>query len=70
MARKFAEPERIDNYEEISTDTHWSFLFHLQEALLLALRERGTLTPMQHRHAEEKLRQQRRDRTKQKQEEP
>ena len=63
-ARQFAELQQIDNNEAITKDTHYDFLYHLQSALLLALREQGRLNAMQHRHAEEKLRQQRRDRAK------
>ena len=64
MARKFAQLQRIDNNETITQETHFEFLYHLQCAVLLALRERGTLNEMQYRHAEEKLKQQRRDRAK------
>ena len=46
---------------------NYEFYFHLQSALLLALREQGRLSPMQHRHAEERLKKQRKDRAKQKQ---
>ena len=64
MARKFAELHRIDNNEVITNETHYEFLYHLQDALLLALREQGILNIMQYHHAEEKLKQQRRDRAK------
>lgn len=64
MARQFAELERIDNNEAITKETHYEFLYHLQSAMLLALREQGRLGAMQHRQAEEKLKQQRRDRAK------
>ena len=64
MARRFAELQRIENNEEITKETHYEFLYHLQSAMLLALREQGRLSAMQHRHAEEKLKQQRRDRAK------
>lgn len=63
-ARQFAELQQIDNNEAITKDTHYDFLYHLQSALLLALREQGRLNAMQYRHAEEKLKQQRRDRAK------
>ena len=69
MAKKFAQLQRIDNNEQITMESHYEFLYHLQSAMLLALREQGRLSPMQHRHADEKLRKQRRDRAKRKQEE-
>ena len=61
MARQFAELQRIDNNEVITKETHYEFLYHLQSALLLALREQGRLNIMQYRHAEEKLKEQRRN---------
>ena len=64
MVRQFAKLQRIDNNEEITKDTHPQFLYHLQSAILLALREQGRLNAMQYRYAEEKLKQQRRDRAK------
>lgn len=64
MARQFAILQRVDNNEEITKETHYEFLYHLQNSLLLALREQGRLNAMQQRHAEEKLKQQRRDRAK------
>ena len=64
MARLFAQLQRIDNTNVITWENHYEFLYHLQNALLLALRERGRLDAMQYRHAEEKLKQQQRDRMK------
>ena len=64
MARQFAQLQHIDNNEAITKETHYEFLYHLQSAMLLALREQGRLDVMQHRHAEEKLKQQRRNRAK------
>ena len=64
MSRRFAELRSIDNNEEITKETHYDFLHHLKSAILLALREGGKLNAMQYRHAEEKLKQQRRDRAK------
>ena len=64
MARRFAELQRIDDNEAITKETHYEFLYHLQSVMLLALREQGTLNAMQYRHAEEKLKRQRRDRAK------
>lgn len=64
MVRKFAELQRIDNNEVITKETHYEFLYHLQSAILLVFREQGRLNAMQYRHAEEKLKQQRRDRAR------
>lgn len=64
MTRKFGALQRIDNNEAITKEKHYDFLYHLQNAMLLALREQGRMNAMQHRHAEEKLKQQRRDRAK------
>ena len=64
MARRFAELQHIENNEEITKETQYEFLYHLQSAMLLALREQGRLDVMQHRHAEEKLKRQRRNRAK------
>lgn len=69
MGRKFAKLQQIELNEPITKENNYEFLYHLQRALLLALREQGLLNPMQHRHAEEKLRKQRRDRARRKQEE-
>ena len=69
MARKFAKLQRIEHNEPITVESHYEFLYQLQHALLLALREQGRLSPMQLRHAQEFLRKQRRDRAKRKQEE-
>ena len=64
MKRQFANLQHIDNNEAITKETNYEFLYHLQSAMLLALREQGRLNAMQHRHAEEKLKQQRRNRAK------
>ena len=69
MDRKFAKLDRIEHNEPITKESNYEFLYQLQSGLLLALREQGRLSPMQHRHADEKLRKQRRDRAKRKQEE-
>ncbi len=63
-ARKVPKLQSIENNETITKETHYEFLYHLQSAMLLALREQGRLNAMQHRHAEEKLKQQRRDRAR------
>ena len=70
MARKFAKLQRIEHNEPITKENNYAFLYQLQHALLLALREQGRLSPMQQRHAEEHLKKQRRDQAKRKQEEP
>ena len=62
MSRQYAKLQSIENNEAITPETHYEFLYHLQNALLLALREQGRLNPMQYRYAEEKLKQQRRNR--------
>lgn len=69
MARKFAKLDRIEHNEPITMESNYKFLYQLQSALLLALREQEILDPTQYRYAEEKLKQQRRDRAKGKQEE-
>ena len=64
MTRRFASLHRIDNNEEITKETHYDFLYHLQSAVLLALHEQGRLNVIQYHYAEEKLKQQRQDRAK------
>ena len=64
MEKQFALLQHIENNEKITKENHYSFLYHLQSALLLALREYGMFTAMQHRHAEERLKQQRLERAK------
>ena len=70
MVRKPIKLDRIEHNEPVTGDSHYEFLYQLQHALLLALREQGRLSPMHLRHAQEALRKQRRDRAKRKQEEP
>ena len=64
MEKQFAHLQHIINNEPITTDTHGEFLYHLQQAVLLALQEQGTLNAVQYRYAEENLKQQRRTRAK------
>ena len=64
MAKQFAVLQYIDNNEGITPENHYEFLYHLQSAILLALREQGKLNTIQYRHAEEKLKQQRLARAK------
>lgn len=70
MAKKYAKLDRIAHNEPITEENHDQFLWQLQTALLLALREQGRLSPMEYRQAEEALRKQRREGAKRKQEEP
>ena len=67
MAKKYAKLDRVEYNEPITEESNYEFLYQLQSALLLALREQKRLSPMQHRHAEERLKKQRKDRAKQKQ---
>ena len=48
----------IENDYRITRKTDSEFLYAFQKAVLLALLEDGTLTEMQYRYAEEKLRRQ------------
>lgn len=48
----------IENNHRITGKTDSEFLYEFQKAVLLALLEDGTLTEMQYRYAEEKLRKQ------------
>lgn len=66
MAKQFAKLQRIDNNEAITKETHYDFLYHLQSVILLALLEQGVLDTIQHRHGQEKLNSQRRDRARKK----
>ena len=68
MAIHYAKLVRIEHNEPITKDSNAPFLDRLQSALLLAIREQGWLSPMQHRYAEERLKQQRREHSRQMQE--
>ena len=48
----------LENHHTITRKTDSEFLYAFQKAVLLALLEDGTLTEMQYRYAEEKLRKQ------------
>ena len=50
--------ESSENDHRITRKTYSEFLYAFQKAVLLALLEDGTLTEMQYRYAEEKLRRQ------------
>ena len=64
MVRRFSELQRITDNEVITKETHYHFIYHLQSAMLLALREQGRLNAVQYHYAEEMLKQQRMDRAK------
>lgn len=60
MVIKYARLDKIDYDAPITAEDHSDFLDILQRALLLALKECGTLSEMQYRHAESKLESQKR----------
>ena len=64
MAKQFSTLERIENNEVITDTNHYEFIYKLQNALLLALCEQGSLNTMQYRQAEESLKRKRLDRAK------
>lgn len=64
MARKLPQLQEIISNEPITGENHYDFLWHLQNALLLALREGERLNAVQLRFAMEKLNRQRRERAK------
>ena len=51
----------VENDRRITEEQDAEFLFLLQNAILLALKEAGRLNEMQYRYAEEKLKTQRRE---------
>ena len=53
--------QTIENNREIVWDSDGEFLFEYQKAMLLALKELGTLNEMQYRYAEAALKEQQRD---------
>ena len=53
--------EKIDNDRKVDRNLDGEFLFEYQKALLLALKDMGTLDEMQYRYAEQKLKNQRND---------
>ena len=70
LRKKFAKLDRIEFNEPITEESNRDFFYHLQNALLLSLREQGRLSFMQYRYAQERLTQQYRQRAGRKQEEP
>ncbi|MBM6723295.1 hypothetical protein [Pseudoflavonifractor phocaeensis] len=55
MARQYASLERIEHNRKITQETDHTFLYRLQDGLLLALKEQGQLNEMQYRHAQDRL---------------
>ncbi len=51
----------VENDRRITEEQDAEFLYLLQNAILLALKEAGRLNEMQYRYAEEKLKTQRRE---------
>ena len=62
--KKFAVLQNIENDRKITREENREFIYNLENALLLALLEDGTLTQMQYRQASEKLKRQRREQRK------
>lgn len=60
----FSKLQRIEHSRRITEKTDDGFLYQVKSALLLAFRERGILNAMQHRQAEQMLKQQRITRAK------
>lgn len=55
MERRYASLERIENDRPITMETDALFLHHLQSGLLLALKEKGRLSELQYRRAQDRL---------------
>ena len=53
--------QTIENNREILWDSDSEFLFEYQKAMLLALKELGTLDEMQYRYAEQTLKSQKQE---------
>ena len=64
MALKFSKLANIRGDREIQKDTNYDSWYCLEQGLLLALRESGTLFAMEYRMAEEALREQRAERAR------
>ena len=64
MVVRFATLQQINHDHKITRDTDFEFVYQLEYALLLALRESRTLNAMQFRQAEEKLKHQRQERAR------
>ena len=70
MDKKFAKLKEIQNCRPVTRERDEAFLFELEKALLLALREQGRLNALQYRRGEELLKDRRRERVRALQEEP
>ena len=64
MGKRFAVLTKIEDDHKVTAETDFQFIYHLQHVLLLALKERGTISTMQYRKADEALRKQRTEFTK------
>ena len=64
MAMRFSKLINIRGDREIRKDGDYDCWYSLEQGLLLALRESGTLNAMQYRLAEEALREQRAERAR------
>ena len=62
--KKFAVLRSIENARKITREENREFIYNLENALLLALLEDGTLTQIQYRQAADKLKRQRREQRK------
>ena len=65
MGKRFAVLTKIEDDHKITAETDFQFIYHVQHALLLALRERGTISTVQYRRADELLRKKRTEAAKQ-----
>ena len=65
MGKRFAVLTKIENDHKITVETDFQFIYHVQHALLLALREKGTISIMQYRQADDALRKQKTEMIKQ-----
>ena len=70
MEKKFAKLKRVDNNRPVTRERDEAFLFELEKALVLALREQGRLNALQYRRGEELLKDRRQERVRALQEEP
>ena len=57
--KEYARLQSIEVGQKITLEENAEFLFQLENALLLALLEEGTLTQMQYRMASQKLKRER-----------
>ena len=70
MEKKFAKLKWVDNHRPVTRERDEGFIFELEKALLLALREQGRLNALQYRRGEELLKDQRRERARTLREKP